>query len=344
MSFFTSLKNKKIFLHRICMMMATLTLMSQGCGAYQPLITSNSKPTPILIELFQTLNLPAENIQEMNAIAQKEFLRKVGEERWHMKEVPLEKRKILPILEKLGVINEVLPSQEMYDSVDYIVIQGARVSRMQDRVNFLLTTIWPRLSEKAKKRVKIVFLSGHRKLDVPTNEKEGLVTPENSQIHLRSNKTLLLHPPITESDAARIIWDQMVFDETLRAKILFVDAPNPKEGSRPTAKDTIKTWLTSYAQFKKDPNSVSPEYRLFWKEAKNLNTAKILAISNNPYIPHQYQSLKNTLEEEGFKETYLETVGPKADPATLIAVHLDNIARWLYELVGSLKRGPENKK
>ncbi len=305
--------------------------------AYQSLITSKGAPSPLLRELFQALNLSSENIIEMNTIAQNEFLRKPGEERWNMKEVPHEKEKMLPILEKLGVIHEVLPSSQMYESVDYIFIHGARVSRMQDRVKFFLTKVWPELSEQTKKRVKVVFLSGDRKLDAALHEKEDLFNPDSSKVHLRADwkkpSTLIE----TENDAARIIWDQMVSDKFLRDKILFVPALQTQEGKRPTTKDTIKQWLNSFHTFHKNPNSLSPEYRSFWKDAPDLYKSRILAISNNPFIPYQDQVFKNTLAKEGFEHASLETVGPEADPETLIAVHLDNIARWLYELVGRLK-------
>ncbi len=58
---------------------------------------------------------------------------------------------------------------------------------------------------------------------------------------------------------------------------------------------------------------------------------KCLAISNNPYIPYQYQSMYNILNKKGFLRhgVILETVGSSADPSTSLAVHLDNVGQWL---------------
>ncbi len=296
---------------------------------YPPLINTNGTPSSALVVLFQALNLPCGDIRAMGALAQKEFLRKPGEERWHMKEGPHKKKSILPLLRKLGLINEVLPSQEMYTSLDYIFIHGAHVGRIRNRVHFLLTKVWPKLSESTKKRVHIVFLSGDRKLDRETHEKESLLTPEISKISVRPGWMPPPTTPITESEAVRIIWDQMVFDETLRAKILFVDAPRPIDNHRPTTKDTLIMWLASLKVFQKDPNSVSSADRSFWKDAPDLKKENILAISNNPFIPYQDIVFKNFLKDEGFKSIRLETVGDKADPNMFISIHLDNLARYL---------------
>ncbi|HQS85137.1 MAG TPA: hypothetical protein PLY23_09650, partial [Alphaproteobacteria bacterium] len=283
-----------------------------------------------------TLNLPVENLKEMTKTLQRDFLRKPGIERWHMKEVPYKKKDILPFLEKLGFMDEVLPSQEINASLNYIFIHGAHVERMRDRINFLLTKIWPKLSEDIKKRVHIVFLTGDRKLDVETDEKETLFSLDLSKTSMRPGWTPPSLPPIKENDAARILWDQLVFDKTLRERILFVDTPRPIANHRPTTRDTLIAWLDSLTQFQKDPNSVSLVYRSFWENAAELKTSNILAISNNPFIPYQDLIFRNFLREEGLESVCLETVGSKASANVLIAVHLDNLARTLQETLNTL--------
>ncbi|MBS0185246.1 MAG: hypothetical protein JSS34_02680 [Proteobacteria bacterium] len=330
---FSSLKTKVIYLFWI-----SLFAFPVSSQAYDGLVKQDGKPSYALQELFQALGYSSTNIFEMNTIAQRDFLRKAGQERWHMQEVSHDKEKIFPILEKLGVIDAISPTPHMLKSVDYIFIHGATVGRMQNRVTYFLENVWPHLTREAQERVKIIFLSGNRKLDTTLNEKETLFNPDSSEIQLRPDWQKPNRPIETENDAAQIIWDQLVPDKFLRDKVLFVSAPALKDGKRPTTKDTIKAWLKSFESFQKDPLSVSQKERLFWKNAPDLKAVQILAISNNPYIYYQDQVFRNALEEEGFDHIFLETVGSKAESDTLLAVYLDNIARWLYEVTNNLKK------
>ena len=77
---------------------------------------------------------------------------------------------------------------------------------------------------------------------------------------------------------------------------------------RAQTKDTIEAWL--------DKSPIS---------------GKCLAISNNPYIPYQHQTMLKTLGERNCdRQLQVETVGAAAATDISVAVHLDNIARWLY--------------
>jgi hypothetical protein len=56
-----------------------------------------------------------------------------------------------------------------------------------------------------------------------------------------------------------------------------------------------------------------------------------LAISRQPFVLYQDLVLYNVLQER-VGLLHFETVGAAADPNESIAVHLDNLARCLYEL------------
>ena len=90
----------------------------------------------------------------------------------------------------------------MLQSVDYIFILGATVGRMQNRVSYFLKNVWPYLTPEAQKRVKIVFLSGNRKLDTTLNEKENLFNPNAPEIQLRPDWKKPKTSIETENDAA----------------------------------------------------------------------------------------------------------------------------------------------
>ena len=61
----------------------------------------------------------------------------------------------------------------------------------------------------------------------------------------------------------------------------------------------------------------------------------MLAISNNPYILYQDAVFRNALVCKNYYKnpTYLETIGPSSSPEKKLSVHMDNIARWLYESI-----------
>jgi hypothetical protein len=80
---------------------------------------------------------------------------------------------------------------------------------------------------------------------------------------------------------------------------------------RPNTRDTIHQWLETYPL----PSLES----------------RVLAISRQPFVLYQDLVFYNVLQERvGLLQ--FETVGAAADPNESIAVHLDNLARCLYEL------------
>jgi hypothetical protein len=298
-----------------------LTLLATTCSnnraavapAYTPLIESDGSPSRILRRLFETLKLKAETVENMNTIAQKDFLRKPNQERWEMDDrYEKQKADIYPILQALGVTHEIVPSQGMYESVNYVCLHGARVTTMRDRIKFLLDH-WKKFPVASKERIKVVFFAGDRALDAKIEGADVLLNPQFARPGWIAPKVL----PTTEVSAAELLWDQMVDNEALRQKVSFVQAPLKEDGKRPTTGDTIIEWINS--------------------SHVDLDSAHILAISNNPYIPYQDLVFINILLDKGFRAKALETVGSAANPDTSIAVHLDNIARWLYESIKNLK-------
>ena len=80
---------------------------------------------------------------------------------------------------------------------------------------------------------------------------------------------------------------------------------------RPNTRDTIHQWLEDYPL----PSLES----------------RILAISRQPFVLYQDLVFYNVLQER-VGVLHFETVGAAADLNESIAVHLDNLARCLYEL------------
>lgn len=297
-------------------------------------LIENNKPTPPLIKLFDVLEIKHDGtIFTLNKLAQDKFLRKPGQERWNMPEMYSDKRsQILPILEELGVIEEILPSERSYD---FIFIHGGFITRMRKRL-FFLNCLWPTLDKKVRENTKIILLSGARPLDPKQEGADALVKQELSNFPFKPNWKMPDTLPHTEDKLVPFLWNQIISDEELQSKVtkkdvLFVNAPS-KENQRPNTKDTFDFWLESW----KNKAGYPKEYQDFWESTPiSPYQAKYLAISDNPFIPYQDWVLRNAFKIDGLMAS-LETVGPAADPDLPISVHLDNIARWLYEEVRSL--------
>ncbi len=315
-----------------------LFLLILPCCAPDANLTEQEKLLSSIKKLFKVLNLPHEgSLTQMNEIAQKELLRKPGQERWDMDKTAYNDKKdqILPILDEMGLLQERKPSGQEYD---YILIQGALIKRMRDRL-YYLQQIWPSLSSQTRKNTKIVFLTGGRPLEPTQESAEVLLNPSLSPIPFRPEWVPPANLPQIEKEAAEFAWDQVIENKELRHKkdqgeVLFVNAPLMGDPPRrPTAADTISFWLDSQQNL----NALGAEYTRFWTSAIPLNKAKYLVISNNPFILFQHKVVQNSLRKKGINAVPIETIGPAADPTLPLSVHLDNVARILYEEVASVK-------
>lgn len=295
----------------------TATFLSYGTPPTQS-TTIRSNITPIsqthdlrldeLHELFKILNIKVEKTYEaMNAYAQKHWLRKPGQERWHMKtsEHQPQADKVIQIVKLLGMIDQLDPTIK---NPDYAFVLGATVYRMRTRIQHLLDLI-----EKGHfKPKKIIFLTGERPLD-PTQEPETLIMDKN---FIRADWKYLGPIPKNESQAAELIWDQLPKPDCIKnIPVMFVATPmQNKNGKavRPTTTDTIQTWLKT-----------SPK------------PGSIVAFSNNPYVLYQHETMKPLLIKAGWfkKGGQLETVGSGSSENIEIAPLLDNIARYIYSIL-----------
>ena len=283
------------------------------------LIQEGGTPSPTLIKLFNTLQLEHDHtVENLNKIAQEKFLRKPGQERWHMEDKYGEERdKILSILKELKVLEEIRPSLKHYN---FIVVHGATVEFMRKRLKFL-DTLW----SDGVRADKIVFLTGERPLDPQQESEDVLFNQSYSSIPFRAGWSRPLKTPQTEAEGAKLAWDQVTSNNDLRQKdFQLISVPMIEEQGkmrRPPTADTVSAWL------KEEPSLLQDQ------------PVKILAISNNPYIPYQDQTVRAIFKKKGvdIEKISLETVGPAAGQDDSIAAHLDNIARWLYTEVNAAK-------
>lgn len=212
---------------------------------------------------------------------QERWLRKPGLERWEIAELSPEKRLfVLHWAEEQGFFAPWMPSEPLYDQA---LILGATTSRMQSRLAYLVH-LW----NEGTRFSEIVWLTGERLLD-----------PRVDSLTDRAE---------TESDAARILWNEAYLPEEMRQlPVLFVDASVKEGQKRPNTADTIHAWL------EKEPKPGKP-----------------LFISDQPFCGYQFAVIKALLPDAYAFDVAGEGVCSTNHPAAG-AIILDSVARWIYQ-------------
>ncbi len=261
-----------------------------------------------LVHLFRIMEIDVPddcNLETLNRIAQKEFLRQGGE-RWeaqkeHQEKFAKKSLALIPALRELGFYTEIRPTRQHYDIV---VVFGALHSRMVTRTLYL-QQLW----HDGIRANKIIYLTGSREL--LAGEKEEL-----------SSYTDSTHAAL-ERDLPVLIWQKYITEESLRthefeniyAEDILVPGTHTKR--RANTADTVARMIAILALNKKDRNPV-----------------KILAISNNPYIAYQGVTLENVMRKAQvlIPGDSIETVGERANEDTPLFLMMDSLARIIYTI------------
>ncbi len=201
-----------------------LTLAIYFCSfSFATPIQERKIDSAALLELISALNIP----KDANIVAetQKRWLRKAGQERWELAELPTEqKRFVLDWAEKQGLFAPWKPTLPTYDKA---LILGATTSRMQMRLDYL-KELWL----QGTRFNEIVWLTGDRPLD---KRVDGLLERCDN-----------------ESQAAHILWAETDLPEEMRKlPVVYIAVPMKTEDGalkRPNTEDTIIAWLESAPQ------------------------------------------------------------------------------------------------
>ncbi len=255
------------------------------------ILNPQGEPSQKLLELLSLTDLEHDgSLASIVKVTQAEWIRKPGIERWDIVDTNVEQKdRFLNVFAKLNLIDQINPSKKQYN---YALWMGATYFRMKTRLEHLIT-LW----QQGVHFNQIVFLAGARPLI--ESEKNAMVNAYNLQDDVLLN---------TEADAMKMVYDQSVMPEAMRAvQLVVIDVPmlENKDGSlrRPTTGDTVDYWL-----------AMQPTY------------GDCLVISNQPYVGYQ-DSVTKTLLPDDF---IVETVGEKSVD-TNIGIYLDTIARYLYQ-------------
>ncbi len=280
--------------------------MLSDCSLY--ILDSKSNPSPQLLDLLTATDVKHDGtltgIVRATQFSQNEggWLRTLGKERWEVKEVFSEKREqLMAILDKLGVIQEIEPTDICYD---YAVILGATVHRVRSRLQHLVE-LW----KKGVRFGSIVVLTGQRLLDPGLESPKELLNKNNTMFPFKHGWQSTGDLPTAEAGMTKLVFEQSPLPaEWDNLSITFIDTPKQQtlDGKlrRPNTQESIMHWLKT-----------------------NPKAGSILAISNQPYVHYQDSAFRCFLPDTFSLETVGKAVSSKERTSSL----LDNMARWLYQ-------------
>ena len=312
--------------------------------AYGGLLNEKHEVLPEVVEIFsyfQNTFKPSSNysqatvrrifttkratLSELNALAQENFLRPPRSERFD--EVAIQhyhalcahlsedgKQHIIDLFAQIGDISAIYPKRP--DPV-YILIYGATVPTMRNRVMFLATLFESGALNPAT-TAEIIFLVGER----------GLYASETPQV-LRDPSPYPRCPgwqppaelPHDEREAAALVWEQLDLPAVVREKPFRIIKSAKKPGAtRAQTEDTVQAWLESSSNLSREPD---------------LKIGHCLILSSNPFVYYQQRVTELSLKKlEQTSHFSCEVVGDKApvlpSKDVMIGILLDNLARTLY--------------
>lgn len=272
--------------------------------AHNHITTTDGAPSVPLLSLLALLNIQHDGSWQSIVVAtQKEWLRKPGSERWHMEEtVTAHQKEIVHLLQSMGCTVEVAPTRTHYD---YVIILGATVTRVRSRLAYMI-----KLWNQGIRFNTIVLLGSDRPLDPAIEPESALLKAEDSIFPFDPSWQFNGVLPKTEGEMMRFVFDQMELPSGFEnVTFTFVNTPMipTAQGGmrRANTMDTIKQWLSC-----------------------NPKPGTCLAVSNQPYVGYQ-----DAVMRTGLPATFaVETVGHAPSDSEKIAVYLDTLARWIYQM------------
>lgn len=289
-----NLQARKWYYSVVMLVIASVQVEAKMDGSL--ILNSDGTPKKTLVNLLSKLKVEHNGtLKGIVAATQKAWLRKPGQERWDLKkEVDIgDKDSVLKLLSECGCIDEVYPEEKQYD---YVLVMGALASGIRYRLDYVVN-FW----KKGTRFKEVVFLGSER----PRN-----VDRETAEILYRGSYKKGIVFPETECEIMKLLFSQADVSREFveNVHVTFINAPMRKNPNgkvmQPTASDALKVWLKDCAK-----------------------PGTCLVVSNNPYLGYTNSVVKTFLPSS----FTVETVGPAANKMSNVAVHLDNLTRWLYQ-------------
>lgn len=274
----------------------TLLLLLPACinTKHEPvaLFDAQGNAHPALLRILTITGIEHNGtISDIKDKTQAAWIRKSGTERWEMDKTEQPyHQELIKALDELDCIQERKPQHRHYK---YLILMGSAAKSFKKRLAYAIKL----LAEYGISADTIIILSGERPLN-PTEEPFAVYALDNTQ-----PKTM----PITEADMMKYLVNGMKLQEQAgMATIEWYIVPMIKneDGTvrRPITADTVT---------------------LFLADQPEPGTACV--ISSQPYAGYQEAVVKNLLPT-----SFIIDVAAPESSGTADAVHLDNLARWIF--------------
>lgn len=184
----------------------------------------NDQPSVQFQKILKLENInPKLSLKDLISATQKAWLRPADSERWHLHETKTaqEKEQLVMLFNKIGMINEITPTQTYYD---YVLFMGGDIHGMQERLDFLMQLIKNGLDAK-----ELVFITAERPLD-----------PDHELAQLKDKQLK------TEYDLLQFQYKQSELSSLLPTQPIYINTPNKVINSkiyRATTPDGFIEWL-----------------------------------------------------------------------------------------------------
>lgn len=258
--------------------------------------------------LLDELGVP--HSQDLNAIcnASQRWRRKPDQERWEIQDIKMDDQrhqKVMALLEKLGLVNELKPSPQQYE---YALLLGATIPRMEARLNQLV-----KLWNEGTRFNQIIFLVAQRPLTADIDQVDTLIGRMIGKE--ASEKERQNARPQTETEGALMVFKATNMPDDMRKiPVLYIDTPrywHNDHWQRANTRDTLKKWMEEYKAPAGKPAG-----------------GKTLVVSDQPHSLYQHEVVRQELPD--IFET--KVTGEKARDNTRVVIYLDALALWLHNL------------
>lgn len=287
-------------------------------NSYFTLLNADQSPSGPLAALLQLTDLEHDGtIEDVVSKTQKYWIRKEGLERCNVIDMYWDKKEqIFPLLAQIGVINAIVDICPKKDRFDYLFVHGGPLYYMHSRIALMARLL------NLYKFKSLVFLTGDRPLD-PVAESEEKIFERSSLFEIDQDWSWQsAKMPTTEYELNRMMFKMASKpDKWKHAPIKVITTQNPYIDR--TEKKQVEFTSVGYP----DKINTATSILLWLKSEPTEKPCSCLAVSNQPYVGRQ-DALAHSLFPSNFNIT---TIGLGSSEEN-IAVHLDNIARWLYAL------------
>jgi hypothetical protein len=270
------------------------------------LLGNNGKPSSSLLKLLDVCDVSHDgSLNDIIEKTQSQWLRKDGEERWHIKNVFQEKTdKIVEIFKELRIFETIKPAKKNYG---YLIFLGSTLQHMRRKLAYVIN-LW----NEGVRFNQLVFLVGQRKRDSKI-EADNILYDETI---LKFRKDYSFNTKgifESEFDLAKLMYGQVEIPlDMKKVETFFVNAPErvvDDKVRRPDTQSTICCWLES-----------------------NPKPGSCLVVTSQPFCRRHHVLMKMLLPSSfSYEVVGFGCENQEKQYRGNVSVGLDEIARWLYQ-------------